>query len=76
MVVPDTPRKIISPRQAAHRFDVPVGNIYRAAKRGTLPRAQGPDVPAGIWFEEAEFERWLARREQLQRRGVAEKIAP
>lgn len=64
-----TDRKLISPRQGARRLDIPVNDIYRAKKRGTIMPAEGDGVPEGVWFDEAEFERWAANRERLREQG-------
>jgi len=63
------PRKLLSVRDIVRRWDIPVQNIYRAVRRGTLRRAEGDDVPTGIWIEETEAERWVAIRSTLQRAG-------
>jgi len=65
----DAPRGFISPREGARRLNIPVGDIYRARKRGTITAAQEPTDTGGLQFEEAEFERWAAQREQLKKQG-------
>lgn len=62
-------RKFVSVREGAHRLSIPEYHLYRAKKRGTIAAAEGPDVPAGLHFEEAELERWAASRDRLQRQG-------
>jgi hypothetical protein len=65
----DASRKFISPREGARQLDIPIGDIYRARKRGTILAAEGPDVPKELCFEESEFLRWAAQREKLRKQG-------
>lgn len=63
------PPGLLSVRQGAERFGIREPSIYRAKRRGTLRAAKGLDVPEGVWFDEAEFERWAKRCEALQQQG-------
>lgn len=66
---PSNPRKLVSIRRAARELDIFEQSLYRAIDRGTIQKAEGPDVPTGTWFEEEELKRWAGQRETLRKLG-------
>jgi hypothetical protein len=67
----DTPT-LVSVREAAKRLEIPEQQLYRAIKRGTIRRAEGPEGPLDpICFTEEELKRYDAVRSKLYASGVS-----
>lgn len=65
-----TPRRLLTVRELAQLTGAADRNIYRAIQRGTLPLAEGSDVPSGKkCVEESVGVRWSKSGPQLRRRG-------